>query len=95
MVFGLFKNKEAAELAKPISEILILGSKILKSLPKRELICGYGEILKHALIAEKKFFLFLNTQGSKILNLESPFIEKAIHQSCLIKKKVKYPLPHF
>ncbi|MDC1126963.1 hypothetical protein OAS83_02155 [Candidatus Pelagibacter sp.] len=37
MVFGLFKNKEAAELAKPISEILILGSKILKSLPKNKL----------------------------------------------------------
>ena len=27
----------------------------LKSLPKRELICGYGEILKHSLIADKKF----------------------------------------
>jgi 3-dehydroquinate synthase/shikimate kinase/3-dehydroquinate synthase len=29
----------------------------LKTLPKRELICGYGEILKHALIANNKFFL--------------------------------------
>ncbi len=59
----------------------------LKSLPKRELICGYGEIIKHALIADKKFFLFLNKNASKILNLKSPLIEKAIYQSCLIKKK--------
>ena len=60
----------------------------LKSLPKREIICGYGEILKHAIIADKKFFTFLNTNGSKILKLKSPFIEKAIFKSCSIKKKI-------
>jgi 3-dehydroquinate synthase/shikimate kinase/3-dehydroquinate synthase len=66
-----------------ISDIIFL-----KSLPKREVICGYGEILKHAIIADKKFFSFLDTNGSQILNLESPFIEKAIFRSCSIKKKV-------
>tara|TARA_B110001452_G_scaffold71968_1_gene58136 strand:- start:234 stop:1340 length:1107 start_codon:yes stop_codon:yes gene_type:complete len=60
----------------------------LRSLPKRELVCGYGEILKHSLIADKKFFLFLKNNGSNILNLKSPLIEKAIFKSCLIKKKV-------
>ena len=60
----------------------------LKSLPKREIICGYGEILKHAVIADKKFFTFLDINASKILNLESPLIEKAILKSCSIKKKV-------
>ena len=60
----------------------------LKSLPKREIICGYGEILKHAIIADKKFFSFLDTNGSQILNLKSPLIEKAIFKSCSIKKRV-------
>tara|TARA_B100000795_G_scaffold144577_1_gene108264 strand:- start:18 stop:1124 length:1107 start_codon:yes stop_codon:yes gene_type:complete len=60
----------------------------LKSLPKRELICGYGEILKHAIIADRKFFTFLNTNGFKILSLKSPFIEKAVFKSCSIKKKI-------
>jgi len=60
----------------------------LKSLPKRELVCGYGEILKHALIADKKFFTFLKKYGLKILELKSPFIEKAIYKSCSIKKIV-------
>ena len=68
--------------------LVISDINFLESLPKRELICGYGEILKHSLIANKKFFLFLNKNVSKILNLDSPFVEKAIHQSCLIKKKV-------
>ena len=66
-----------------ISDIIFL-----KSLPKREIICGYGEILKHALISDKKFFTFLDVNGSKILNLKSPLIEKAIFKSCSIKKKV-------
>ena len=66
-----------------ISDIIFL-----KSLPKREIICGYGEILKHAIIADKKFFSFLDTNGSKILNLKSPLIEKAIFKSCSIKKKI-------
>ena len=60
----------------------------LKTLPKRELVCGYGEILKHALIADRKFFLFLDKNGSKILDLKSPLIEKTIYKSCIIKTKV-------
>ena len=68
--------------------LVISDINFLNSLPKRELVCGYGEILKHAIIADKKFFNFLDKNGSKILNLKSPFIEKAIFKSCFIKKKV-------
>ena len=59
----------------------------LKTLPKREIICGYAEILKHSLIANKNFFNYLNKNNQKILKLSSPFIEKAIYESCKIKKK--------
>ena len=58
----------------------------LKSLPRREIICGYGEILKHSLILNKIFYNYLNNNASKILNLKSPFIEKAIFESCKTKK---------
>ena len=68
--------------------LVISDINFLKTLPKREIICGYGEILKHSLIANKKFFLFLNKNATKILNLKSPFIEKSIHRSCLIKKRI-------
>ena len=66
-----------------ISDIIFL-----RSLPKREIICGYGEILKHAIVRDKKFFSFLQANGSQILNLKSPLIEKAISKSCSIKKKI-------
>ena len=68
--------------------LVIADIQFLKTLPKRELICGYGEILKHSLIANKNFYIFLNKNIDKILNLSSPFIEKAIYESCKIKKKV-------
>ena len=68
--------------------LVISDTQFLKSLPRRELICGYGEILKHSLIADKKFFNFLNKNIRNIFKLSSPFIEKTIFESCKIKKKV-------
>ena len=60
----------------------------LVSLPLRERICGYGEILKHSLINNKKFFYYLDKNFSNIINLKSPYIDKAIYESCKIKKSV-------
>jgi 3-dehydroquinate synthase len=69
-------------------KIVISDTEFLKSLPKREVVCGYGEIFKHSLILNKKFYNYLNKNFLKILNLETPFIEKAIYESCKIKKIV-------
>ena len=38
-------------------DIVISDSKLLESLPRREIICGYAEILKHSLIKNKNFFI--------------------------------------
>tara|TARA_B100000686_G_scaffold343439_1_gene424286 strand:+ start:1121 stop:2221 length:1101 start_codon:yes stop_codon:yes gene_type:complete len=69
-------------------DLVISDTDFLKSLPKREIVCGYAEILKHALIMNKKFFLYLNQNGIKILRLQNPYIEKTIYKSCLIKKHI-------
>ena len=69
-------------------KLVISDIKFLDSLPRRELICGYGEILKHSLILDKNFYNYLNKNVSKIINLRSPFTEKAIYKSCKIKKEV-------
>ena len=68
--------------------LVISDIEFLKTLPKRELICGYGEILKHSLIANKKIFNFLDKNSSKIFKLSSSHIKKAIFESCKIKKQV-------
>tara|TARA_B100000989_G_scaffold288690_1_gene259648 strand:- start:262 stop:1368 length:1107 start_codon:yes stop_codon:yes gene_type:complete len=69
-------------------KLVISDTNVLKSLSKREIICGYAEILKHAIIADKGFYNFLNKNFLNVLELKSPFIEKAIYQSCKIKKLV-------
>ena len=68
--------------------LVISDTNFLKSLNKREVICGYGEILKHAIISNKGFYNFLNKNFFNIIKLKSPFIDKAIYESCKIKKIV-------
>ena len=68
---------------------LVLADMIfLNTLPKREIICGYAEILKHSLISKKKLFKYLDKNVKKILSLKSPFIEKTIFESCKIKREI-------
>ncbi|MDC1032718.1 3-dehydroquinate synthase [Candidatus Pelagibacter sp.] len=67
-------------------KMVISDSEFLNTLSNREIICGYGEILKHSLIMNKTFFNYLSNNSLKILDLKSPFIERAIFESCKIKK---------
>ena len=69
-------------------DLVISDIKILNSLPHREIICGYAEILKSALIDSYKNFSFLDKNLNQILKLRSPFVEKAMMDSCNLKKKI-------
>ena len=69
-------------------DLVLSDINFLKSLPKRELICGYGEVLKHSIIHNRNTFNFLKKNFNKILNLETSFIIKAIADSCKIKKNI-------
>ena len=68
--------------------LVISDINFLKSLPKKEMICGYAEILKHSLISNKIFFKFLKKNFNKIMRHNTKFLERAIYKSCLIKKEV-------
>ena len=69
-------------------ELVISDVKILNSLNKREIICGYGELFKHSIISKTSSFNYLNKNKFKILDLKPPFLEKAIYESCKVKKNV-------
>ena len=59
---------------------------LLKSLSKRNLVCGFAEILKHSLIHDRSFFKSLNKNSKNILektNFET--IKNVITKSCKIK----------
>ncbi len=62
---------------------------MLDSLPHREMVCGYAEILKHSLILDRKFFLWLSKNAQKIINSRNKkFLKMAIIQSCKIKSRI-------
>jgi len=62
---------------------------MLKSLPKREMVSGYAEILKHSLILDRKFFSWLCQNADKIIRSENNnILIKAIYKSCKIKSKI-------
>jgi len=67
-------------------KLVISEIEFLKSLPKREMICGFAEILKHAFISDKKFFSWIEKNTKKIIeNRDSTVIKSAIFKSCKIK----------
>ena len=65
-------------------KVVISETELLKSLPKREIICGYAEILKHAIINDKIFFNFLKKNTKNIILLENKILNESI-----LKKVVK------
>ncbi|OUW48701.1 MAG: 3-dehydroquinate synthase [Candidatus Pelagibacter sp. TMED196] len=49
-------------------KLVISDLSFLKSLPRREFICGFGEILKYSLIRDRKFFDYIKRNSKEILN---------------------------
>ena len=62
---------------------VIIDSNILKTLPKREYISGFGEIIKYGIIYDKKFFEYLEKNTIKTID-----IDYIIKKSCEIKAKI-------
>jgi 3-dehydroquinate synthase len=67
--------------------LVISDVEILESLPQRELICGYAEILKHSLVMKNDFFNWLSKHSNQMLvNKNKSLLQQAIVKSCKIKK---------
>jgi len=66
--------------------LVICDTIFLSTLPKRELIAGYAEVIKYGIINDKNFFNWLNKNTKKLLNTNSFEMIKAIKRSVEIKK---------
>ena len=69
-------------------KLVISDTSILKSLKKKEMVCGYAEILKHALISDKKFFNWLKLNSKYIFSHQKEKLIYAIRKSCKIKLSI-------
>ena len=66
-------------------KLVISDTSFISSLPKKEIICGYAEILKHSIINDKKFFYWLERNTKAILEKRNEELTYAIKKSCEIK----------
>ncbi|MGN6207521.1 3-dehydroquinate synthase [Asticcacaulis sp.] len=61
---------------------------ILKTLPAREIRCGYAEIIKYGLLGDKTFFEWLEANDNKVLALEPEAILHAVARSVEMKAEI-------
>jgi 3-dehydroquinate synthase len=69
-------------------EFVICDMELLRTLPKNELVNGFGEIVKHAAIGDKNMFGYIEAQYEKALDLNLEIIEKLVYDSVVIKSDV-------
>ena len=67
---------------------VIADTSTLKTLPPRELSAGLAEVVKYGLIADEPFFIWLEKNMPRLLQLEPESITYAIEQSCRCKAQV-------
>lgn len=69
-------------------EIVIMDPLLLKEMLERSFRYGLSEIVKHAVIADSKFFKFIEKNASAILNRKPQVLKKLIAQSVKIKLRI-------
>ncbi|OGO91377.1 MAG: 3-dehydroquinate synthase [Coxiella sp. RIFCSPHIGHO2_12_FULL_42_15] len=67
---------------------VIIDTKLLYTLPKREFTSGLAEIVKAALISDAHFFGWLEQHTDELLALKYEILSQAIYQSCKIKRDI-------
>ena len=61
---------------------------LLRTLPKRELVAGLAEVIKYGIIADKKFFSYLEGAMPSLLMRDSRAVMHVVKRSCEIKARV-------
>lgn len=77
-IVGVFNQPEA----------VIIDTDFLKTLPKRELSCGFAEVIKHGASLDESLFSYIEDNASWAVSLEKETIKKIIYQSLSAKIEI-------
>ena len=61
---------------------------VLETLPRRELLCGYAEVIKYGLLGDLAFFEWLEANGPQVLSLEPQAVARAVRRSVEMKAEI-------
>ncbi len=69
-------------------EFVICDMNLLKTLPRREVLCGFGEIAKHAFIASTDMCDYIEQHYKRALDLDDDIISRLVYDSVVIKSSI-------
>ena len=69
-------------------KLVLADTSLLSTLPKRELLAGYAEIVKYGLLGDADFFSWLEENSSNVLSLKQDEIVFAVRRSCEMKADI-------
>lgn len=68
--------------------LVLIDVDFLSTLPRRELLSGYAEVVKYGIINKPDFFTWLAENAVDMLNGEKALLTSAIYQSCAAKAEI-------
>jgi 3-dehydroquinate synthase len=68
--------------------IVIADTTLLNTLPKREMLAGYAEVVKYGALGDAEFFEWLEVHGVKALAGDEAAIVQAVAHSCQMKADI-------
>lgn len=69
-------------------KLIFCDLEFLQTLPEREFLAGYAEVVKYGLIRDKEFFGYLEKNWEKIKNRDAKIMQNIILKSCQIKAQI-------
>ncbi len=69
-------------------EFVICDLDLLKTLPQKEILCGFAEIVKHGAIGDRDLFELLEKRTGEALALNPEVIERVVYDSIVLKAAV-------
>lgn len=69
-------------------KLVLADTGVLDTLPRRELLAGYAEIVKYGLIDDAEFFGWLEGHGAAVIDGDAGARRKAVVKSCEAKAKI-------
>jgi 3-dehydroquinate synthase len=68
--------------------LVLADTGVLSTLPRRELLAGYAEVVKYGLASEPEFFEWLEEHGASLIDGNPDARRQAVVRSCAAKAKV-------
>src|SRR5439155_5649950 len=68
--------------------LVLADTATLATLPHRELLAGYAEIVKYGLIRDARFFAWLEAEGYSVCHLMPASLRRAVMTSCAMKAAI-------